>query len=119
MTAHYLHGTSETEQDRLGLMNRLLNENSLREMQLQPGERIIDLGSGLGQLCREMARQVGPAGCVLGIERSPEQIAAACRLAAADGDDRGVEFRAGEAHNLPLKDDEWGTFDVAHARFLL
>lgn len=119
MSTHYLHGTSPIEQDRLGLMNRLLNENSLREMQLQPGDRVLDLGSGLGQLSREMARAVGSRGQVLGIERSQDQIAAANRLAAAAGEPNLVEFRAGEAHALPLREDEWGTFDVAHARFLL
>jgi SAM-dependent methyltransferase len=119
MTTHYLHGTSPTEQDRLGLMNRLLNENSLREMQLQPGERVLDVGSGLGQLSREMARQVGSRGRVLGIERSAEQIAAAQQLAAAADEECQVVFRPGEAQDLPLKDDEWDTFDVAHARFLL
>ena len=102
MTAHYLHGTSETEQDRLGLMNRLLNQNSLREMQLQPGDRVLDVGSGLGQLSREMARQVRPRGRVIGIERSPEQIDAARKLAAEENEAELVEFRAGVADNLPL-----------------
>jgi len=36
--ARYLHGTAPSEQDRLGLMNALLNENSLREMKLAAGE---------------------------------------------------------------------------------
>jgi SAM-dependent methyltransferase len=30
-----------------------------------------------------------------------------------------VEFREGSADRLPLAASEWGTFDVAHARFLL
>src|SRR5262249_32320667 len=30
-----------------------------------------------------------------------------------------VEFRAGDALNLPLSPSEWGSFDLAHARFLL
>jgi SAM-dependent methyltransferase len=119
MTAHYLHGTSPTEQDRLGLMNRLLNQNSLREMELRRGDKVLDLGSGLGQLSREMARHVGPTGQVIGIERSREQIAAAVKLAEADGEENVVEFRKGQAHEIPLRDQEWGTFDVAHARFLL
>jgi ubiquinone/menaquinone biosynthesis C-methylase UbiE len=117
--AHYLHGTAPDEQDRLGLMNRLLNENSLREMALAVGERVLDVGSGLGQLSREMARQVGSSGAVLGIERSAEQIAVARRLAAQVGEERLVEFREGAADRLPLAAAEWGTFDVAHARFLL
>src|SRR5581483_1643443 len=115
----YLHGTAPDEQDRLGLMNELLNANSLREMNLAPGQRVLDVGCGLGQLSRDMARQVGPSGAVVGIERSTEQLSVARRLAAEAGEERLVDFRAGPAEQLPLAAAEWGTFDVAHARFLL
>ena len=30
-----------------------------------------------------------------------------------------MEFRQGDARQLPLRDEEWGTFDLAHTRFLL
>jgi ubiquinone/menaquinone biosynthesis C-methylase UbiE len=119
MTSNYLHGTSPEEQQRLGLMNRLLNENSLAELRLAPGERVLDVGAGLGQLSREMARQVGASGQVVGIERSSEQLETARALAKAAGEGQSVDFRAGSAEQLPLQDHEWGTFDVAHARFLL
>lgn len=119
MTSNYLHGTSPEEQQRLGLMNRLLNENSLAELRLAPGERVLDVGSGLGQLSRAMARQVGASGSVVGIERSSEQLATARSLAKSAGEASSVDFRAGSAEYLPLEDTEWGTFDVAHARFLL
>jgi SAM-dependent methyltransferase len=118
-STHYLHGTEPVEQERLGLMNELLNENSLREMNLAVGQRVLDVGCGLAQLSREMARQVGPTGIVVGIERSAEQIAVARELAAQAGEQRLVELREGTADQLPLRDGEWGTFDVAHARFLL
>jgi len=118
-TENYLHGTAPDEQDRLGLMNELLNANSLREMHLAPGERVLDVGCGLGQLSREMARQVGPSGAVVAVERSREQLAVAQRLAAEAGEARLVDFRAGPAEQLPLAAGQWGTFDVAHARFLL
>src|SRR4051812_44290168 len=118
-STQYLHGTAPQEQDRLGLMNRLLNENSLREMQLRPGERVLDVGCGLGQLSRDMARQVGRSGKVVAVERSGEQLAVARRLAAAAGEEPLVDFREGPAEQLPLAGNELGTFDVAHARFLL
>lgn len=117
-TAHYLHGTHPEEQDRLGLMNRLLNENSLAEIKLRPGERVLDVGCGLGQLTREMARQVNGAK-VVGIERSRDQLTAARQLAQTAGEAILVDFRQGPADQLPLAADEYGTFDVAHARFLL
>jgi ubiquinone/menaquinone biosynthesis C-methylase UbiE len=116
--SNYLHGTAPDEQARLSRLNDLLNERSLREMALRPGERVLDVGSGLGQLTRGMGRLVG-SGRVVGVERSEAQLAEARRQAGRDGEDRLVEFRQGEAAALPLADDEWGTFDLAHARFIL
>ncbi len=115
--AHYLHGTHAEEQRRLSAMNRLLNESSLREAAIQPGERVVDFGCGLAQLTRDFARTAGvPA---LGIERSPEQIAEAQRQAQAAGEEALVELRAGDVAAPPLAAEEWGVFDVAHARFVL
>ena len=81
----YLHGTAPDEQDRLGLMNRLLNENSLRELRLPPGDRVLNVGCGLGQLSRDIARQVGPAGKVVAVERSSEQLDVAPRACGRSG----------------------------------
>jgi SAM-dependent methyltransferase len=114
----YIHGTAPEEQRRLSLLNDvLLNQPSLRELQLRGDERIIDFGSGLGQFTRMMARAV-PRGSVVGVERSVEQLASAKRLAEADGETGLVDFRQGDVLTLDLG-DEWGTFDVAHARFVL
>ena len=89
-----------------------------------PGESILDVGSGLGQMSRAMARAVARPGMsgrprLLGIEASPEQLSEARRQAAEDGETDLVEFRAGDALRLPLAPDEWGSFDLAHTRFLL
>jgi SAM-dependent methyltransferase len=117
--SHYLHGTDPEEQSRLSLLNELLNAGSLRELNLRGGERILDVGSGLGQLTRAMARAAGPNAYVVGVERSSEQLAEARRQAVIAGEEHLVEFRQGDAYNFPLRDDEWATFDVAHTRFLL
>lgn len=116
---HYIHGTSPVEQERLSLLNDLLNASSLRAMRLRPGDRVLDMGSGLGQLTRAMARQVQPGGSVIGIERDPEQIAEARRRVHEIGESAIVELRDGGVHAVPLEPEEWGSFDVVHARFLL
>lgn len=115
----YLHGTAPEEQARLSRLNDLLNDMALREMELAAGEKVIDVGSGLGQLTRAIARRVLPGGSVVGVERSGEQLGEALRLAARAREECLAEFREGEAERLPLRDDEWATFDVAHTRFLL
>ena len=113
----YIHGTSEEEQRRLSLMNDvLLNNAELREMTLRGDERIIDFASGLGQFARAMARAV-PRGHVVGIERDENQLAEAQKLAASDK--AKVEFRRGVVLALELPREEWGTYDIAHARFIL
>ncbi len=118
-SSRYVHGTAPEEQRRLAVLNDLLNESSLRALDLRGGERVIDLGAGLGQLARAIARAVGPTGRVLGIERSAEQIAEARRLARADGEERLLELRHGDVMELELEAGDWGSFDVAHARFIL
>jgi ubiquinone/menaquinone biosynthesis C-methylase UbiE len=115
----YVHGTSPREQARLGLMNDILNTGAIRALEVTHGERVLDLGTGLGQLTRAMARATGPKGKVVGIERSPEQLREAERLAREAGEQGLVDFRQGDATAPPLRDDEWGTFDLAHTRFLL
>jgi ubiquinone/menaquinone biosynthesis C-methylase UbiE len=114
----YIHGTSESEQKRLSLLNDvLLNQAMLREMNLSGDERIIDFGSGLGQFSRAMARAV-PRGRVVGLERNLDQLMSARRLANEDGETNLVDFRQGDVLELDLR-DEWESFDVAHTRFLL
>ena len=115
----YIHGSSPEEQHRLSLLNDILNESCLRELNLQLGEKVLDLGSGLGQFTRLIARTVGSEGHVVGIERDRHQILQAKRLADSSGESELVEFRKGDALELPLSGSELGTFDVAHARFLL
>jgi ubiquinone/menaquinone biosynthesis C-methylase UbiE len=117
--AHYVHGTDPDEQGRLSRLNSLLNPASLEALGLRGGERVLDIGSGLGQFSRLMARTVGEHGTVVGIERDERQLAESRRLAEADGEADLVDLRQGDAVDLPLADDEWGRFDVAHARFLL
>jgi len=116
---HYVHGNDPGEQGRLSRLNALLNPSSLEALGLRGGERVLDVGAGLGQFSRSMARAVGAEGTVVGVERDERQFAESLRLAEADGERRLVDLRRGDAVDLPLADDEWGRFDVAHARFLL
>jgi SAM-dependent methyltransferase len=115
----YIHGTVPSEQNRLSRLNDLLNEAALRELGLRGGESIVDVGCGLAQFTRAMARTAGNGSRVLGIERDLAQLSEAHRLAEIDAESKLVELRQGDALSLPLQDDEWDRFDIAHTRFLL
>ena len=115
--SRYVHGTHPEEQRRLADLNALVNQASLAALAPKRGERALDVGSGLGQFARALARATGTR--VLAVERSGEQLARAEALAEEAGEGALVEFRAGDALALPLSSAEWGSFDLAHARFLL
>ncbi len=70
---------------------------------LQPGETVLDLGSGGGIDCFLAARRVGPGGRVIGVDMTPEMLDRA-RGAARRGGYQNVEFRLGEIENLPVAD---------------
>ncbi len=118
-SSEYIHGSSPEEQRRLSLLNDILNKSCLRELNLQPGEKVLDLGSGLGQFTRLIARTVGCTSHVVGVERDSQQLTQAKRLAEIDDESNLVDFREGDVRELPLNESEWKTFDTAHARFLL
>lgn len=70
---------------------------------LQPGEIVLDLGSGAGVDVFLAANEVGAAGKVIGVDMTPEMISRA-RNNADKNRYTNVEFRQGEIENLPVED---------------
>jgi arsenite methyltransferase len=70
---------------------------------MQPGEIIVDLGSGAGFDCFLAARQVGDTGRVIGVDMTHEMLKKARDNAARIGAGN-VEFRLGELEHLPVAD---------------
>lgn len=104
----YIHGTEPGEQERLAGLNRITNAAFIQFLNVRPGTRVLEVGSGLGILANEVAASA-PGLDVVGIEVSLAQIAAA-RPAAR------VALRQGDAHSLEFPD---GSFDLVYARYLL
>ncbi|MDP2897823.1 MAG: arsenite methyltransferase [bacterium] len=71
---------------------------------LQPGETVLDLGSGGGFDCFLAARAVGESGHVIGVDMTPEMMSKARENAVKAGVGN-VEFRLGEIENLPVADN--------------
>jgi ubiquinone/menaquinone biosynthesis C-methylase UbiE len=78
-----------------------------RALRAQPGERILDVGCGPGFYVEELCAEVGPGGCVAGVDISPHMLAAAARRMAGHAN---VAFHEGSAASLPV---DAGTFDAA------
>jgi SAM-dependent methyltransferase len=74
---------------------------------LEPGQTVLDLGSGAGVDCFLAARRVGPSGHVIGVDMTDAMLAKA-RENATRGGFTNVEFRKGEIEKLPV---ESGTID--------
>ena len=70
---------------------------------LQPGERVLDLGSGGGIDCFLAAQQVGDGGHVVGLDMTPDMLALARKNQANLGL-TNVEFLQGEIEDMPLPD---------------
>ncbi len=75
----------------------------LRLLELQPGETVLDLGSGAGLDAILAARQVGPGGRVIGVDMTPEMLERA-RRNARDAGLSQIEFVEGRLERLPLQD---------------
>jgi arsenite methyltransferase len=75
---------------------------------LEPGQTVLDLGSGGGIDCFLAARKVGPAGRVIGVDMTAAMLEKARSNQKKVGA-TNVEFRLGEIEHLPVAD---GTVDV-------
>jgi len=75
---------------------------------LQPGQTVLDLGSGAGLDCFFAAKKVGETGHVIGVDMTPEMLERA-RGSAKRLSISNVEFRQGYIEDLPV---ESGTVDV-------
>lgn len=71
---------------------------------LKPGEVVLDLGSGGGIDCFLAAKQVGPAGYVIGVDMTDSMLELANKNKLKMGV-TNVEFRKGEIEDLPVKDN--------------
>jgi SAM-dependent methyltransferase len=74
----------------------------IRYLDLQPGETVLDLGSGPGLDALLAAKRVGPTGRVIGVDMTPEMLERA-RANATRAGAANVDFREGRLEALPVQ----------------
>jgi arsenite methyltransferase len=84
---------------------------------LEPGEQVVDLGSGAGMDSFVAATAVGDDGRVVGVDMTPEMLEKS-RRTAADMQVENVEFREGLIKALPVEDG-WADVVIANGVFNL
>lgn len=100
--ARYVLKHTEHELQRLegqGAFLRPLTRHFLVRAGLAPGMRVLDVGSGAGDVAFLAAELVGPTGEVVGIERNPEALSVATDRAALKGLDN-VRFVASDTDGV-------------------
>lgn len=106
------------EQKRLASQAQLLDpltERVFRDAGLGAGMRVLDLGSGAGDVAMLAARLVGREGEVVGVERDPEAVASATARVALAGL-TNIRFVEGNVETL---EDVEGPFDAIVGRLVL
>jgi ubiquinone/menaquinone biosynthesis C-methylase UbiE len=115
--ADYALGYTDAEQERLIRQAAIIapiTERLFRAAGIGPAQRVLDLGSGMGDVAMLLARLVGPSGEVVGVERNASSIARAKARVAAAGL-RNVKFLNSDVNNIPADEP----FDAAVGRFIL
>jgi SAM-dependent methyltransferase len=80
----------------------------------KPGQRVLDVGCGTGIVAREVASRLGATAAVTAVDLSANMLAVARAAAARDG--LKIEWREGNAEQLPFDDR---AFDLVLCQFAL
>jgi demethylmenaquinone methyltransferase/2-methoxy-6-polyprenyl-1,4-benzoquinol methylase len=97
-------------------IQRLLETNPIREpllrsiiqsLQLPPGSRGLDAGSGIGHQAILLAEAVGPEGRITGLDTLPDLLAYGTEMVEKAGLSDQITFREGDVGHLPFDDDSF------------
>ena len=115
--ATYTLGRTSHETTRLIEQSRIYGESTHRLCKragIAEGMRVLEIGSGAGDVALTLAELVGPTGQIVGVDVNAEILDTA-RQRATDAGLRNTDFIAGDARNLDFSDK----FDAVVGRFVL
>lgn len=113
----YAFSDNENEKKRLEQQSRIIGATTRRMFEsagIVPGMKVLDIGSGVGDVALMLADMVGSEGSVVSIDKNPGMTETARKRAEA-GNYSNVTFLAGDAQSLELKD----VFDALVGRAVL
>ncbi len=116
--SNYVLGQSTHEYERLMLQGRLLRpytEKYFRTAGVAPGMRVLDLGSGMGDVALLAADIVGPGGKVVGLDRDANALKRATERTIEQGCSSWVSFQATNLEDFQTAD----LFDAVVGRYIL
>src|SRR5262252_6782045 len=80
---------------------QVLNDHLIALAHIEPGQRVLDIATGIGEPAVTAARRVGPSGQVVAIDQSPSMLAIARERIAALGL-QNIQFLELDAEQLDL-----------------
>jgi ubiquinone/menaquinone biosynthesis C-methylase UbiE len=113
----YFPGRTDAETQRLMHQAELYDAITRRffhDAGITPGMRVLDVGSGAGDVAFLAADLVGPTGSVVGVDLNPQVLATACRRAEAERR-VNVTFLAADYRSLDMPE----AFDAVVGRLVL
>jgi ubiquinone/menaquinone biosynthesis C-methylase UbiE len=113
----YVLGAASAEHARLIRQAAIwdpFTERLFRDAGIGPGQRVLDIGSGVGDVAMLAAKLVGPSGVVVGVERDRKTIATA-RSRVTEAGLSNVSFVESDVRNIPSGEP----FDAAVGRAIL
>jgi demethylmenaquinone methyltransferase/2-methoxy-6-polyprenyl-1,4-benzoquinol methylase len=90
-------------------MHRLWKKIAIDLLKATPGEHILDLAAGTGDLSRAIAKRVGPTGKVIASDINPNMLEEGRKKCLDTGIFNSIEFVVADAQALPFEDN---TFDA-------
>jgi ubiquinone/menaquinone biosynthesis C-methylase UbiE len=93
---------------------RVIRQKTADLAQIKPGNRVLDVGCGTGELTIQAKARAGSTGDVNGIDASPEMIGTAQQKVAQSG--AGINFQIGLIEDIPFPADY---FDVVLSSLMM
>jgi ubiquinone/menaquinone biosynthesis C-methylase UbiE len=86
----------------LGVVRRVIDE-----VQLRPGDAVLEVGCGSGAIVRWLVRYTSGANRIVTVDVNRYLLREATALAAKDGVEKALEFREGNGEALPFADNHF------------